>query len=133
MFNTNLFKSIPYIYISKIPSSRELINPIQESIILYSLVIRRNPADIMFIFYILNGYDICPDILSLIGFRFSYKYTRDIELFVIHLYKTNIGNVLFIYCNIVHIFLDPYGWSIRFHFYRFFFLTLSRKMFKKNR
>ena len=69
---------------------------LQDSIGVHQLEVRRNLADIMFIFNILNGFIICPKILALINFRIPRKNTRNLDLFKIPFYKTKIGTKSFL-------------------------------------
>lgn len=64
----------------------------------------------MFIFDISNGYVFCLEILTSIGFRILYQYTRNLHLFMILSYKTNSGTNFFYlkpfdYPKIIRIFL----------------------------
>ncbi|KAF0760449.1 MI domain-containing protein [Aphis craccivora] len=99
------------------------VKHLQDSIEVHYLEVRRNLADIMFIFDILNGFVICPEILALINFRIPRKSTRNLDLFKIPFYKTNIGTnsflprVLFL-ANIISATLD--------------FFNMSRYTFKAN-
>ena len=77
----------------------------------------------MFIFDILNGFVICPEILALINFRVPRKNTRNLDLFKIPFYKTNIGTNSFLpralfLANIISASLD--------------FFNMSRYSFKAN-
>ncbi|KAF0758131.1 transformation/transcription domain-associated protein-like, partial [Aphis craccivora] len=84
-------------YKLNIPFSRDSIIPIQESLQdLDSLSLRRNLTDIMFIFDIINGFILCPELLVMIGLRISRLYTRNLDLFVIPHYRTNSGAFSFL-------------------------------------
>lgn len=52
--------------------SRDSIIPLQESLNLDSLLLRQNLTNIMFIFDILNGYVLCPELLAMIGLRIPH-------------------------------------------------------------
>lgn len=53
-------------------------------------------ADIMFIFDTLDDHISCSELLAMIGFRFPRLYTRNLDLFVILIYKINIGAFSFL-------------------------------------
>lgn len=95
MFKTS-FSKIFHIGKLNIPFSRDSIIPIQESLDLDSLSLRRNLTDIMFIFDIINGFILCPELLVMIGLRISRLYTRNLDLFVIPHYRTNSGAFSFL-------------------------------------
>jgi len=71
------------------PFSKNTINLLQESLAFDSLSTRRDLADIMFIFDILNGYVLCPGLLTMLGFRILLLFTCNRDLFVIPHYRTN--------------------------------------------
>lgn len=83
-------------YKLNLPFSRDSIIPIQVSLDLDSLSLRRNLTDIMFIFDIINGFVLCPELLVMIGFRIPRLYTRNLDLFVIPHYRTNSGAFSFL-------------------------------------
>lgn len=55
------------------------MNYLLESLSLDWLSLRRNFTDITFIFGILNGYILCPELLALIGFRVPRQCTRNLD------------------------------------------------------
>lgn len=56
-----------------------------------SLKHRREIADAIFLFKILNNLIDCPDLISLINFKIKAKQTRNNDLFALKTFKSNIG------------------------------------------
>lgn len=51
--------------------------------------VRKNSANVMLIFDILYGYVLCPDILTVIGFRILWRHIRNLDLDRFHVRRTN--------------------------------------------
>lgn len=83
-------------YKLNLPFSRDSVISLQESLDLDSLSLRRNLTDIMFIFDILNGYVLCPELLTMIGLQISRLYMHNLDLFVIPHYRINSGTSYFL-------------------------------------
>lgn len=69
--------------------TNESYKPIQESIALDSLQLKRQVADIIFIYNLLNGNIVYPKLLALINIRVPSYQSRNKELFIITFYKKN--------------------------------------------
>lgn len=85
--------------------------------------LRRNVANIMFLFDLLNGLVDSPELLSMIGFITPNRYLRKPNLFHIPFYKNNYSSASFFLralslCNAIAVHID------------FFFI--SRDLFKQN-
>lgn len=60
------------------PFSRDSTNQTQETLSVDRFSLRRDLADIMLIFDILNGHILCLELLAMIGFRVPRLYTRNL-------------------------------------------------------
>jgi len=78
-------------YINNIPISRESFDTAQISIGLDTLSVRRQLADVLFIYDLLNGNIDCRYLLEQLGIRVPSYFSKSKELFIIPYHKNKSG------------------------------------------
>lgn len=73
--------------------TRETVNIVENFLGLDSLSTRRKLFDIMLVYNILNNLNNRLELLSELGFRILCRNTRKLNLFIIHNYNTDNGNM----------------------------------------
>jgi len=78
-------------YVSNMPISSNLFKPVQHSIGLDSIDLRRQLSDLLFIYDLLNGFIDCPHLLALLGIKVPTFFSRTNDSFVIPYYRKSYG------------------------------------------
>jgi len=77
--------------LTNIPLSRDKLHLTQDYIGLVPLSLRRKLTDIMFVYNLINYNIVYSKLMSEIGFRIPYMFTRNSDLFLVPHYTTNSG------------------------------------------
>jgi len=96
-----------------IPLSMDSLHLTQDYIGLVPLSLRLKLIDIMFVYDCINYNIVCPELLSDIGFRIPYMFTRNSDLFSVPHCTTNSGTNYFLHralilANKICLYLDTF-------------------------